>query len=46
VRKVLTIAHFLGMFALRAGTIESSKVKKVTINPLGLEYLGSTLGVR
>jgi phosphoribosylformylglycinamidine cyclo-ligase len=46
VRKVLTIAHFLGMPASRAGTIESSKVKKVTINPLGLEYLGSTLGVR
>jgi len=46
VRKVLTIAHFLGMSASRAGTIESSKVKKVTINPLGIEYLGSALGVR
>ena len=46
VEKVLTIAHFLGMFALRAGTIESSKVKRVMIKPLGLEYLGSTLGVR
>ena len=46
VKKVLTIAHSLGMFALRAGTIESSKVKRVTIHPLGLEYLGSTLGVR
>ncbi len=46
VKKVLTIAHSLGMFALRAGTIESSRVKKVVIRPLGLEYLGSTLGVR
>jgi phosphoribosylformylglycinamidine cyclo-ligase len=46
VRKILTIAHFLGMFASRAGTIESSKVKRVIIHPLGLEYLGSTLGVR
>ena len=46
VRKVLTIAHLLGMFASRAGTIESSKVKRVIIHPLGLEYLGSTLGVR
>jgi len=44
--KVLAIAPLLGMSALRAGTIESSKVKKVIINPLGLEYLGSTLGVR
>ncbi len=46
VAKVLTIAHSLGMPALRAGTIEASKVKKVTIFPMGLEYLGSTLGVR
>jgi phosphoribosylformylglycinamidine cyclo-ligase len=46
VRKVLAIAHSLGMSASRAGTIESSKVKKVIIHPLGLEYLGSTLGVR
>ena len=46
VGKVLTIAHALGMFALRAGVIESSKVKRVIILPLGLEYLGSTLGVR
>jgi len=46
VRKVLTIASRLGMSALRAGTIEASKVKKVIIHPLGLEYLGSTLGVR
>jgi phosphoribosylformylglycinamidine cyclo-ligase len=46
VRKVLAIAHFLGMSASRAGTIESSKVKRVIIHPLGLEYLGSTLGVR
>ncbi len=46
VAKLLSIAHSLGMFALRAGYIESSNVKRVTINPLGLEYLGSTLGVR
>jgi len=44
--KVLAIAHSLGMPASRAGTIEAGKVKRVTINPLGLEYLGSTLGVR
>jgi len=46
VRKVLAIAHSLGMSASRAGAIESSKVKRVIIHPLGLEYLGSTLGVR
>jgi phosphoribosylformylglycinamidine cyclo-ligase len=46
VRKVLTIAHSLSMLALRAGTIESSKVKRIAIHPLDLEYLGSTLGVR
>lgn len=46
VRKVLAITSRLGMSALRAGTIERSEVKKVVIRPLGLEYLGSTLGVR
>jgi phosphoribosylformylglycinamidine cyclo-ligase len=46
VRKVLAIVHSLGMSASRAGAIESSKVKRVIIHPLGLEYLGSTLGVR
>jgi hypothetical protein len=46
VKKVLAIASRLGMSALRAGTIESSQVKKVVIHPLGLEYLGSTLVVR
>jgi hypothetical protein len=46
VRRVLAIAHSLGMPASRAGTIESSKAKKVIINPLGIEYLGSALGVR
>ena len=46
VKKVLTIVHSLGMSALRAGSIEANKVKRVIINPLGLEYLGSTLGVR
>lgn len=46
VRKILTIAQGLGMSALRAGVIEPSKVKRVVIRPLELEYLGSTLGVR
>jgi len=46
VEKVLALARCLGMSALRAGTIEPSKVKKVVIRPLGLEYLGRTLGVR
>jgi phosphoribosylformylglycinamidine cyclo-ligase len=46
VGKVLAIASRLGLSALRAGTIESSQVKRVVIRPLGLEYLGSTLGVR
>jgi phosphoribosylformylglycinamidine cyclo-ligase len=46
VRKVLAIAHSLGMSASRVGTIESSKVKRVIIHPLSLEYLGPTLGVR
>jgi phosphoribosylformylglycinamidine cyclo-ligase len=46
VAKLLSIAHSLNIFALRAGTIESSKVKRVIIHPLGIEYLGSTLGVR
>jgi phosphoribosylformylglycinamidine cyclo-ligase len=46
VKKVLTVARLLGMSASQAGTIESSKVKRVIIDPLGIEYLGSTLGVR
>jgi len=46
VGKLLLVARSLSMSASRAGTIESSKVKRVAINPLGLEYLGSTLGVR
>jgi len=46
VAKLLSIAHSLGMSALRAGPIASSKIKKVIINPLGLEHLGSTLAVR
>jgi phosphoribosylformylglycinamidine cyclo-ligase len=40
VEKLLSIARSLGMSALRAGTVESSQVKKVVIDPLGLEYLG------
>jgi len=46
VAKLLSSAHSLNMFALRAGRIESSEVKRVIIQPLGIEYLGSTLGVR
>ncbi len=46
VEKLLSIARALGMSALRAGTIEASKVKRVTIHPVGLEYVGSTLRVR
>ncbi|MGQ9645329.1 MAG: AIR synthase related protein [Thermodesulfobacteriota bacterium] len=46
VAKVLSMARSHGMSALRAGTISFSKIKKVIINPLGLEYLGSSLRVR
>jgi phosphoribosylformylglycinamidine cyclo-ligase len=46
VARLLSIAHSLGLSGLRGGTIVSSKIKKVIIDPLGLEYLGSTLGVR
>jgi phosphoribosylformylglycinamidine cyclo-ligase len=46
VKKVLAIANRLGMLALRAGSIEASQAKRIVIQPLGLEYLGSTLGVR
>lgn len=46
VKKVLDAASRLNFSALRAGTIQSSPVKKVVIGPLGIEYLGSTLGVR
>lgn len=44
--KIMTIAGQLGMTSFMAGFIETSKEKKVVIRPLGLEYLGSTLGVR
>ncbi len=46
VEKVLSIATRLGLNALRAGRIESSQEKQVIIKPLGLEYSGSTLGIR
>ena len=46
VEKLLSIARSLGMSGLRAGTIEASEARRVTIHPLGLEYVGSTLGVR
>lgn len=40
------VAAGLGFVAFRAGHIEKSETKKVVIKPKGLEYLGSTLGVR
>lgn len=46
VGKLVSIARSHGLSALHAGTISSDKMKKVLIRPLGLEYLGSTLGVR
>jgi phosphoribosylformylglycinamidine cyclo-ligase len=46
VEKTLVIAKRLGISALRAGWIESSQERRVVIKPLGLEYLGSTLGIR
>ena len=46
VGKVLRAAESLGFGALHAGHIEQSDEKKVVIQPKGLEYLGSTLGVR
>ncbi len=46
VEKLVSIARSHGLAALHAGTISSSRIKKVVIDPLGLEYLGSTLGVR
>jgi phosphoribosylformylglycinamidine cyclo-ligase len=44
--KVLAVARSLGMVASHAGHIETSKARRVLIHPLGIEYLGSTLGVR
>lgn len=47
VERVMTIAQRLGMTTLHAGYIEQSRgEKRVVIKPKGLEYLGSTLGVR
>jgi phosphoribosylformylglycinamidine cyclo-ligase len=46
VNKVLAVAHGLGISAWRAGVSESSQDKRVVIRPKGLEYLGSSLGVR
>lgn len=45
-KKVQKIAQNLGLYALHAGHIKQSETKKVVIKPKGLEYLGSTLGVR
>jgi len=46
VAKVVAIAKKLEMSAFWAGYIEASHVKRVVIELLRLEYLGSTLGVR
>lgn len=45
-KKVQGVAGELGLGAWCAGHIEQSDTKKVVIKPKGLEYLGSTLGVR
>lgn len=46
-RKVMDVMCAQADFdAVVAGHVEKSDVKKVVINPKGLEYLGSTLGVR
>lgn len=45
-KKVEKTAKDLGFVAFPAGHIEKSETKKVTIKPKGLEYLGTTLGVR
>lgn len=46
IKKVIKVAKSLGFKAFHAGRIEQSDVKKVIIEPKGLEYLGSTLAVR
>ncbi len=43
---VIRIATGLGMTALHAGHVRKSEQRKVSILPKGLEYDGSTLGVR
>lgn len=44
--KALETAGHLGFNAIHAGHIESSKTKKVVIQPKDLEFTGSSLGVR
>lgn len=46
VQRVIELAKTLGMSASHAGHIETSKEKKVVIQPLNLEYCGETLRVR
>lgn len=46
IKKAQEIARHLGFNAIHAGHIEQSDTKKVIIKPKGLEYLGSSLGVR
>ena len=46
VNLIIGLATYLGMEAILAGHIEESSQKKVIINPLGVEFLGSSLEVR
>jgi phosphoribosylformylglycinamidine cyclo-ligase len=46
VEKILEIAQPYPFGILKAGYVERSKEKKVIIKPKGLEYAGTTLGVR
>ena len=46
IQAVLQISKSHGIGALCAGYIKKSNEKKVVIEPKGIEYLGSTLGVR
>ncbi|MFA5050738.1 MAG: AIR synthase-related protein [Patescibacteria group bacterium] len=46
ITKIQEVAKNLGFNVLYAGHIERNKMKKVVIKPKGLEYAGTTLGVR
>jgi len=46
VGNVLKVAFSLGFQAFLAGYIEESEEKRVVIKPKGLEYKGSSLGIR
>lgn len=44
--RIQRAARQFGFSAVHAGYVERSKTKKVVIRPEGIEYFGSTLGVR